>query len=45
VSYAIGIAKPLSISIFAYGTCKYNENQLLAIVNENFDLRPGAIVK
>lgn len=45
VSYAIGIAKPLSVSIFTYGTCKFDEKQLLAIVNANFDLRPGAIVK
>lgn len=45
VSYAIGIAKPLSISVFAYGSCKYTESQLLEIVNANFDLRPGAIVK
>jgi len=45
VSYAIGLAKPLSVSVFPYGTCKYTEAQLLRIVNENFDLRPGNIVK
>lgn len=45
VSYAIGIAKPLSVSVFAYGTCKYTEAQLLQIVNANFDLSPGNIVK
>lgn len=45
VSYAIGIAKPLSISVFPYGTCKFSEKKLLKIVNFNFDLRPGAIVK
>lgn len=45
VSYAIGIAKPLSISVFPYGTCKYTESELLAIVNKNFDLRPNAILK
>lgn len=45
VSYAIGIAKPLSISVFPYGTCKYSEAQLLRIVNENFDLRPGNILR
>jgi len=45
VSYAIGIAKPLSVSVFAYGTCKYTEAQLLQIVNHNFDLSPGNIVK
>jgi len=45
VSYAIGIAKPLSVSVFAYGQCKYTEAQLLQIVNANFDLSPGNIVK
>ena len=45
VSYAIGIAEPLSLSVFDYGTSKMNEKQLLRIINQNFDLRPGAIVK
>ncbi|KAL1509376.1 hypothetical protein ABEB36_004130 [Hypothenemus hampei] len=45
VSYAIGLAKPLSISVFDYGTSKFNQTQLLDIVNTNFDLRPGKIVK
>ena len=45
VSYAIGVAKPVSISIFHYGTSKYTSQQLLKIVNANFDLRPGRIVK
>ncbi|XP_063600982.1 S-adenosylmethionine synthase-like [Penaeus indicus] len=45
VSYAIGVAEPISISIFHYGTSKYTSQQLLQIVNENFDLRPGRIVK
>jgi len=45
VSYAIGVAEPVSISIFHYGTSKYTSKQLLKIVNHNFDLRPGRIVK
>jgi len=45
VSYAIGVAEPISISIFHYGTSKYTSKQLLKIVNANFDLRPGKIVK
>ncbi|XP_076045509.1 S-adenosylmethionine Synthetase isoform X1 [Oratosquilla oratoria] len=45
VSYAIGVAEPVSISIFHYGTSKYTSSQLLEIVNQNFDLRPGRIVK
>ena len=45
VSYAIGVAEPLSITVFSYGTSSLSEKQLLAIVKKNFDLRPGAIVK
>lgn len=45
VSYAIGVAEPLSISIFHYGTSKYTSQQLLKVVHNNFDLRPGRIVK
>ncbi|KAF7281720.1 S-adenosylmethionine Synthetase isoform X2 [Rhynchophorus ferrugineus] len=45
VSYAIGVAEPLSISVFDYGTSKLNQKQLLEIVHNNFDLRPGKIVK
>lgn len=45
VSYAIGVAEPVSISIFHYGTSKYTSQQLLKIVKHNFDLRPGKIVK
>lgn len=44
VSYAIGIAEPLSITVMDYGTSKYSQKQLLAIVKKNFDLRPGKIV-
>ncbi|VDM57308.1 unnamed protein product [Angiostrongylus costaricensis] len=45
VSYAIGVAKPLSIMVFAFGTSGLNESELLEIVNDNFDLRPGMIIK
>ena len=45
VSYAIGIAEPLSITVFSYGTSKKSEAELLDIVKNNFDLRPGRIVK
>lgn len=45
VSYAIGIAEPLSVSVFSYGTSKKSEKELLEIVKNNFDLRPGRIVK
>lgn len=45
VSYAIGVAEPLSISVFHYGSSSYTQEQLLRIVNKNFDLRPGCIVR
>lgn len=45
VSYAIGVAQPLSISLFTYGSSEKSESELLKIVNKNFDLRPGVIVR
>lgn len=45
VSYAIGVAEPLSVMVFSFGTSALEEHELLRIVNENFDLRPGLIMK
>merc|ERR1712190_431700 len=45
VSYAIGVAQPMSIFVDSYGTSQYSDEELTAIVKHNFDLRPGAIVK
>ena len=47
MSYAIGVADPLSLNIETYGTCKegYTESKLVEIVNKNFDLRPGCIIR
>jgi len=45
VAYAIGLAEPLSITVFDYGTSKLSEKELLTVVQNNFDLRPGKIVK
>ncbi|RWS26410.1 S-adenosylmethionine synthase-like isoform X2 [Leptotrombidium deliense] len=45
ISYAIGIAEPISVSIFTYGTAKKTSKELLQIVKNNFDLRPGMIIK
>ncbi|CAH2352962.1 S-adenosylmethionine synthase 2 [[Candida] railenensis] len=44
-SYAIGVAEPLSIYVDTYGTSKYSSDELVAIIEKNFDLRPGCIVK
>jgi S-adenosylmethionine synthetase len=45
VSYSIAIAEPLSIAVFAYGTSSKTNKELLEIVNNNFDLRPGIIIR
>jgi len=45
VSYAIGVAHPLSVCVDTYGTGTKSDNELLTIVNNNFDLRPGCIIR
>eukprot|EP00163_Fabomonas_tropica_P029213 TRINITY_DN618_c0_g1_i4.p2 TRINITY_DN618_c0_g1~~TRINITY_DN618_c0_g1_i4.p2 ORF type:complete len:334 (+),score=115.50 TRINITY_DN618_c0_g1_i4:394-1395(+) len=45
LSYAIGVAKPLSIFIDTYGTGAKSNAELLEIVEKNFDLRPGKIIQ
>ena len=45
LSYAIGINKPLSISVRTYKTSKYSDDLILKIVREVFDCRPGMIIK
>ncbi len=45
IAYAIGIAHPLSITIFSYGSSTKSKQELLEIIKNNFDLRPGMIVK
>ena len=44
VSYAIGVAKPTSISIDTFGTSKVDEAKIVHIINEVFDLRPWGII-
>jgi S-adenosylmethionine synthetase len=41
LSYAIGVAKPLSIYIDSYGTGKKSDEELVEIIQKNWDLRPG----
>lgn len=45
LAYAIGVARPLSIFVDTFGTGKASNEKLVEIVKENFDLRPGAIIK
>ncbi|MBT7543394.1 MAG: methionine adenosyltransferase [Gammaproteobacteria bacterium] len=44
VSYAIGVAKPTSISVDTFGTSKVDESKIVQIINEVFDLRPWGII-
>jgi len=45
VSYAIGVAQPLSIYVDTYGTGKKSDQEILDIVKKNFDLRPGILIR
>ncbi len=45
LSYAIGVAKPVSILVESYGTGRVSDAELTQIVQDHFDLRPGAIIK
>ncbi|CAK45307.1 S-adenosylmethionine synthase [Aspergillus awamori] len=45
LSYAIGVAEPLSIFVETYGTSSKTSDELVQIIRNNFDLRPGVIVK
>jgi len=45
LSYAIGVAEPLSIFVETYGTSNKTSDELVEIIRNNFDLRPGVIVK
>ena len=44
ISYAIGVAKPISVLINTFGTGKCGDDKLLEIVNKYFDMRPKAII-
>ncbi len=45
VSYAIGVAHPLSLSVETFGTGKVSDEKIIKLVKECFDLRPAAIIK
>ncbi len=45
VAYAIGVAEPLSINVETFGTSDYTSEQLVQLIEEHFDLRPGAIIR
>lgn len=45
VSYAIGVARPVSVFIETFGTAKVDEEKLLQIAQEHFELRPAGIIQ
>ncbi len=45
VSYAIGVAHPLSVNVETFGTGNVPDEKISQLVNEYFDLRPGAIIR
>jgi S-adenosylmethionine synthetase len=45
VAYAIGVAHPLSINVETFGTAKISDDHIIALINDHFDLRPGAIIR
>jgi len=44
ISYAIGIAHPISVSIETFGTGRVSDERILGLIDEHFDLRPAAII-
>jgi S-adenosylmethionine synthetase len=45
VSYAIGMAAPINVSVETFGTGTIPDEKINELVNNHFDLRPGAIIR
>lgn len=45
VAYAIGVAHPLSVNVETFGTGVISDEEISRLITENFDLRPGAIIR
>ena len=45
LAYAIGVANPVSINVDTYGTGKVEEEKLVEVIRNNFDLRPAGIIR
>jgi len=45
VSYAIGVAEPISISVETFGTNTVSDETIVDLINKHFDLRPGIIIR
>ena len=45
LAYAIGVAEPVSISVETFDTSEFSSDQLVTLIEDHFDLRPGAIIR
>ena len=45
VSYAIGVARPLSLFVDTFGTGQVSDEEIIRLINEHFDLRPAGIIQ
>jgi S-adenosylmethionine synthetase len=45
VAYAIGVSHPLSVNVETFGTAKIPDDKIAKLISEQFDLRPGAIIR
>jgi S-adenosylmethionine synthetase len=45
LAYAIGVAHPLSINVETFGTGRISDEKIVKLIEEHFDLRPGAIIR
>ncbi len=45
VSYAIGVARPTSVMVNTFGTCKISDQRIAELVEKHFDLRPKGIIQ
>ena len=45
LSYAIGVAQPINVTVYTEGTGKISDEKIAALVNEHFDLRPKGIIQ
>ena len=45
VSYAIGVARPISLFVDTYGTGQVSDEEIIRLIKEHFDLRPAGIIQ
>jgi S-adenosylmethionine synthetase len=45
VSYAIGVARPISLFVDTFGTGQVSDEEIVRLINEHFDLRPAGIIQ